>query len=298
MPGATVASVTCCMPAKPVKACMMPHTVPNRPDVGRHRADRGQEGQVGLRPRPSRAGKLARMARRCPSNGVPGSVMRRSRSFWILAHAAGEDALHQARRAWRSCALRQQPGSFGLVPDQNSLERLIERLHAFSADACGKMAAQRSRPRDRAATALTKPPPAWRAARVDPMDMSWEFMPNLSSTALGILAGAQRWRCHTSRCAPRPHRSSVGAFVRDGRAAAAPAAAMVSEAARPSRRYDSRRWRGSSSSRARRVAVLQLLPPGRHGTRRRSSLRCCARCKQTQRSRRQCARARKRRWLA
>jgi hypothetical protein len=34
MPGATVASVTDCRLASPVKACMMPHTVPNNPTYG------------------------------------------------------------------------------------------------------------------------------------------------------------------------------------------------------------------------------------------------------------------------
>jgi hypothetical protein len=31
MPGATVASVTCCRLDSPMNACMIPHTVPNRP---------------------------------------------------------------------------------------------------------------------------------------------------------------------------------------------------------------------------------------------------------------------------
>ena len=80
MPGATVASVTCVMLARPTKACMMPHTVPNRPTYGDTEPTVARNDRLASIASSSRW-KLARIARRAPSSSAPGSSTRRSRSF-------------------------------------------------------------------------------------------------------------------------------------------------------------------------------------------------------------------------
>ena len=50
MPGATIASVACCTFPSPEKALMMPHTVPNRPDIRARRAHRGERCEALLEP--------------------------------------------------------------------------------------------------------------------------------------------------------------------------------------------------------------------------------------------------------
>ena len=93
-PGATVASVTCCRFDRPMKACMMPHTVPNRPTYGRDRADRREERQVRLDgvqlALEARAHRPARAVEQ--RAGVGDALLAQLEE---LAHARGEDALHR-----------------------------------------------------------------------------------------------------------------------------------------------------------------------------------------------------------
>ena len=140
MPGATVASVTCCSAPRPVKACMMPHTVPNRPTYGDTEPTEARKERLVSAASISRW-KLARMARRAPSSRVAASLMRRSRSFWYsrmpLAkmRSIGPPCLaFCAAAAYRS---------FRLVPDQKSRSNSsFCVLMFFSARSLRKMAAQ------------------------------------------------------------------------------------------------------------------------------------------------------------
>jgi hypothetical protein len=115
MPGATVASVTCCRLARPVKACMMPQTVPNRPTYGETEPTEARNDRLDSTSSISRW-KLARMARRAPSSRVPVGDAPLAQLL-VLAHAAGEDALHRACRLGVLGGRRKQVVQAGARPE-------------------------------------------------------------------------------------------------------------------------------------------------------------------------------------
>src|SRR5512134_863385 len=121
MPGATCASVACCTLARPRKACMMPHTVPNRPTYGLTepvvaRNDRRRSSWSISR------WKVARMARRAPSTMSPVSEPR-----WFLSLANSRKPASKMRsRLPMVCRLLTAPWYRRLrsLPPQNSRSKL------------------------------------------------------------------------------------------------------------------------------------------------------------------------------
>ncbi|MNS98851.1 hypothetical protein D3C72_1332310 [compost metagenome] len=117
MPGATVASVTCVRAARPVKACMIPQTVPKRPTYGDTEPTVARNDRFCSAASSSRW-KLARMARRAPSSSVAASVTWRSRSFWYSRMP--EAKMRSMGPANLAFCAAEANSSFRLVPDQNS----------------------------------------------------------------------------------------------------------------------------------------------------------------------------------
>jgi hypothetical protein len=119
------------------------HDAPHRAEqahIGRHRADRGQERQVGL--------DHVHLALEAGAHGaagaveqVPGSVMRRSRSFWYSRMPLAK--MRSIGPAFLAFCAALAYRSFRLVPDQNSRSKSsLSAFTRFRANSLRKMAAQ------------------------------------------------------------------------------------------------------------------------------------------------------------
>ena len=137
------------------------------------------------------------MARRAPSSSVPGSVMRRSRSFWCSRMPLAKmRSIGPAFLAfWAALAYR----SFRLVPDQNSRSKSsFSALTRLIATSLRKIAAQLAieTPSSISMTICTTQLACSTKVR---MDIFCEFMKVVPEGGSGFLRGAA-WRRPPSRC--------------------------------------------------------------------------------------------------